>query len=84
MKRSASSSSLSPSPASTKKGQVSKRSKKEDFVIAADEFQQITLPSFVDHYRVDGLGYGGDVYYQPEVRLDIVYVSNCSVTKHSS
>ncbi|KAK8864240.1 hypothetical protein IAR55_001486 [Kwoniella newhampshirensis] len=31
-----------------------------------DEFQQVTLPSFVSRWKVDGMGYGGDVYYQPE------------------
>jgi hypothetical protein len=36
-----------------------------------DEFQQVTLPSFVDRYRVEGLGYGGDVYYQSDV-CDVV------------
>nr|XP_031857833.1 uncharacterized protein CI109_006776 [Kwoniella shandongensis]KAA5524905.1 hypothetical protein CI109_006776 [Kwoniella shandongensis] len=31
-----------------------------------DEFQQVSLKSFVERWKVDGLGYGGDVYYQPE------------------
>jgi hypothetical protein len=34
-----------------------------------DEFQQVTLKPFVDQYRVQGMGFGGDVYYQSDVRL---------------
>lgn len=33
-----------------------------------DEFQQVTKPDFVKRYRLDELGYGGDVYYQSDVR----------------
>ena len=37
---------------------------------AEDEFQQVTLPDFVERYRVQGMGYGADVYYQPDVILN--------------
>jgi len=56
-----SSSSLSPPP--------SKAAKRKATPGPTDEFQQVTLPSFVDRYRVEGLGYGGDVNYQPGVGL---------------
>ncbi|KAK1924411.1 hypothetical protein DB88DRAFT_433098, partial [Papiliotrema laurentii] len=29
-------------------------------------FQQVSKPDFVDAFRVKGLGYGGDVFYQPQ------------------
>lgn len=58
----ASSSSLSPPP--TKKG-----SKRKLHAGPTDEFQQVSLPTFVDRYRVEGIGYGGDVFYQPDVAL---------------
>lgn len=35
---------------------------------ATDEFQQVTLPGFVDSYRIEDMGFGGDVFYQPDVR----------------
>jgi hypothetical protein len=34
-----------------------------------DEFEQVTRSQFVDQYRITDLGYGGDVYYQPDVSL---------------
>ncbi|WRT66185.1 uncharacterized protein IL334_003138 [Kwoniella shivajii] len=59
-----SSSSLSPPPAHTKKSN-SRKGKTAPKDESADEYQQVTLASFVDRWRVSGLGYGGDVYYQP-------------------
>ena len=43
------------------------RSKKKSNPVPTDEFQQVTLPAFVDRFGVDGMGFGGDVYYQPNV-----------------
>ena len=34
-----------------------------------DEFQQVTDHDFVDRYRVQGMGYGADVFYQRDVSL---------------
>lgn len=55
---SAESSSLTPPP--------TKLAKRKAIAEASDEFQQVTLPTIVDRYRVEGL-VGGDVYYQPDV-----------------
>ncbi|WWC70391.1 uncharacterized protein I206_104341 [Kwoniella pini CBS 10737] len=75
-KRSAelSSASLSPAPPNIKRlkndGLESKSRSQTKSKISkydpTDEFQQITLPSFVNQWRVQDMGYGGDVYYQPE------------------
>nr|XP_019046099.1 hypothetical protein I302_04839 [Kwoniella bestiolae CBS 10118]OCF25029.1 hypothetical protein I302_04839 [Kwoniella bestiolae CBS 10118] len=67
----ASSSSLSPPPTSEpepKKSRTSSRSKSKPQTRhePTDEFQQVTLPSFVDRWKVGDMGYGGDVYYQPD------------------
>lgn len=40
-----------------------------------DEYQQITKAAFVERYRVEGLGEGGDVYYQPDVSRDLAACS---------
>jgi hypothetical protein len=32
-----------------------------------DAFQQVTVQPFADQYRVQDMGYGGDVYYQSDV-----------------
>ncbi|WWC93990.1 hypothetical protein V866_000828 [Kwoniella sp. B9012] len=63
------SSSLSPPPSTAKKSKKSTSTNKAKPQIRhepTDEFQQVSLPSFVDNWKVEGMGYGGDVYYQPE------------------
>ncbi|OCF76365.1 hypothetical protein I204_03665 [Kwoniella mangroviensis CBS 8886] len=63
------SSSLSPPPPTSKmfkKSTSSNKAKPQTRHEPTDEFQQVTLPSFVDRWRVEDLGYGGDVYYQPQ------------------
>lgn len=80
-RRHSSSSSLSPIPDTVeikKKPKVQKVQKAQKSVTGkatgtgisppTDEFQQVTKPDFVDRYRLKDLGYGGDVYYQPDVR----------------
>ena len=34
----------------------------------SDEYQQVTRPAFVSRYRKE-LGYGADVFYQPDVSV---------------
>ncbi|WWC61679.1 uncharacterized protein I303_104264 [Kwoniella dejecticola CBS 10117] len=67
------SSSLSPPPTNaTKRPKKDERGKKEvpksqsTKYQPTDEFQQVTLPFFVDRWRVTDLGYGADVFYQPD------------------
>ena len=62
-KRRASSSSLSEAQPRDKKRKAPTRSDPKP----TDEFQQVTLPGFVDQYRVEEMGYGADVFYQPDV-----------------
>lgn len=40
-----------------------------------DAFQQVTLKPFVDEYRVRDMGFGGDVYYQPDVCLSSYWMN---------
>ncbi|WVR07205.1 hypothetical protein IAU60_004246 [Kwoniella sp. DSM 27419] len=72
-RRRASSSSLSPPPRSNQEDRVTKKARANAASTKnrpqtrhepTDEFQQVTKPDFVDRYRTE-LGYGGDVYYQP-------------------
>lgn len=68
--------SLSPPPeeaAPTKRRKITRDDMHEgqpkDPVTPIDEFQQVTLPEFVSAYKLEEMGYGGDVYYQPDVSL---------------
>ena len=64
-----------PTGTSTSTSPRAKRQKYEP----TDEFQQVSKPDFVDAFRVKGLGYGGDVFYQPQVGgpRQIAYTSSC-------
>lgn len=72
-----SSSSLAPElkaplpPAKRRKVSTTKKPKVKgspiDRIDVKDEFQQVTLHPFVDQYKIKGMGYGGDVYYQSDV-----------------
>ncbi|WWC89518.1 uncharacterized protein L201_004442 [Kwoniella dendrophila CBS 6074] len=69
-KRSTSSSlsSLSPPPSTSKKVKVDigkSKSRTRTKNEPTDDFQQITLPLFVNKWRRENMGFGGDVYYQP-------------------
>lgn len=70
-KRAGSEASLTPPPAvispSAKRRKPSAKTVADS--VLSDEFQQVTLQPWVDAYRIKGLGYGGDVYYQPDVRI---------------
>lgn len=68
IKAPSSSSSLSPPP-DTDAGRPKKKARTSEIPKPTDEFQQVTRPAFVDRYRVEGLGRGGDVFYQPDVCL---------------
>ena len=43
-------------------------------VVIEDEFQQVTKESFVEQYRLEGLRYGGDVFYQSDVSFLRVFL----------
>ncbi|ORX36822.1 hypothetical protein BD324DRAFT_651303 [Kockovaella imperatae] len=63
VKRKAEALSKSDEPSLVKSTQTSSHAPKYE---PTDEFQQVTLGSFVEPYRIHGMGYGADVYYQPD------------------
>ncbi|CAD6583037.1 MAG: hypothetical protein TREMPRED_003460 [Tremellales sp. Tagirdzhanova-0007] len=63
VKRRASSSPLS-SPPQIKSGKRKLKLKVQPG--PTDEFQQVTLASFVDRFQIKGMGSGGEVFYQPD------------------